>query len=463
MNKQPAYDVIVVGGGLAGTQAAAKLNESGCSVLLLEARDRLGGRTVSVSVDGHVVDLGGHWIGGDQRLVYGLMQKFGLKTFPQYDEGTHVLEINGSKTYYKNNISTLNNTDLKGLFKAIETIDKYAATLDPAQPWNAANALEWDSQTVAEWARSNVPEPDARAILEWFIRVCMCSEPYEVSFLFFLKFIRSAGSYAILADIRGGAQQDRPIDGAQCISEKLAETLGAGRVKLGEPVRAISQDNAGVTVTTDRGQYTARHVIVAVPPVLAGKIIYSPPMPPMREELTQKVPMGTVIKTTVIYDKPFWREAGFSAEAISDKGPIFICYDESSHDGKSSAIVGFIAGKAARYWGQRPRAERKQAVLECYARWWGPKALTCVDFLEMNWSTQQWSCGSYYGVMGPGTLTSCGPALRAPVGNIHWASTETATRWAGYMEGALDAGLHVAQEVLNQLQPANRPALVSRL
>jgi len=314
----------------------------------------------------------------------------------------------------------------------------------------APNALEWDSQTVQEWARKNVPEKDACAILLWFCRICLCSEPYEISFFFLLLFIRSAGGYALLADIHGGAQQDRPIQGAQVISEKMAGTLPKDNVKLGEPVRAIKQDANSVTVISEKGQYIAKHVIVTLPPVLAGRILYTPSMPTAREELTQKYPMGTVIKTTVIYDKPFWKEKGYSAEAMSDIGPIVMCYDETSHDGKNPAIVGFIGGKDARHWGSQPRAARQKAVLECYARWWGPKALTPVDFLEMDWSRQPYSCGSYFGVMGPGVLTSCGKALRTPVGRIHWASTESATRWMGYMEGALDAGERAAKEILQE-------------
>lgn len=170
--------------------------------------------------------------------------------------------------------------------------------------------------------------------------MCLTFEPSEISFLYFLLFIRAAGNYSLLADIHGGAQQDRIIGGSQQISEFLAASLGEGKVILNNPVRTIRQDHAGVSVVSDGGIYTSRYIVVAVPPALAGRIDYSPPLPAVRDELTQRLPMGTVIKVIVMYDSAFWREQGYSAEAISDAGPIFICYDDTSHDDGRYAIVG---------------------------------------------------------------------------------------------------------------------------
>jgi len=342
---------------------------------------------------------------------------------------------------------------LDGVFKAIDTIDQFANTLDPAQPYKATRAKEWDQITAQEWMNANVPEKDARAIIAWFIRVCLTFEPFEVSFLYFLLFIRAAGSYSVLADIHGGAQQDRIIGGSQQISEKLAQSgLSPGSVLLNSPVRRIAQERSCVRVYTDHDVFVAKFVVVAVAPAIAARIEYSPPLPAARDELSQRLPMGYVIKTIVIYDTPFWRENGYSAEAISDTGPIFICYDDSSHDDKKNAIVGFIAAHAAKEWSQKPYEERRRAVLQNYARWWGDKALYPRYYIEKDWHTEEWSRGCYVGVAGPGVLTTVGEALRAPVGRIHWASTETATRWIGYMEGALESGVRAGGEVLERLK-----------
>eukprot|EP01111_Echinosteliopsis_oligospora_P009453 TRINITY_DN2773_c0_g1_i2.p1 TRINITY_DN2773_c0_g1~~TRINITY_DN2773_c0_g1_i2.p1 ORF type:complete len:456 (+),score=148.79 TRINITY_DN2773_c0_g1_i2:77-1444(+) len=445
----PQYDAIVVGGGIAGVKTAVTLRSNGCSVLLLEARDRLGGRTCSVEIEGYWFDTGGQWVGGTHTLLRQTCDRLGIATFPQNDDGKHVLELNNNLQFYDGNISTI--SGLEGINEAIAKIDEFAATLDPSSPYSAPRAKEWDRQTLGEWLNANVSSAGAKLLIIWFSTVCLTCEPHEISFLFFLLFIRSAGSYALLADIKGGAQQDRIIGGSQQVSEKLATLLPPSSILLRHPVRSIHQDHSGVRVMTDSDTFTARYVVVAVPPTLAGRINYAPPMPPARDELTQRYPMGTVIKTIVIYDKPFWREKGFSAEAISDKGPIFICYDDSSHDDKRSAIVGFIAGDAAREWAKQPYEIRRRAVLQCYARWWGEQALTPNYYLEKDWKTEEWSRGCYLGVTSPGTITAVGHALRTPVGRIHWAGTETASRWIGYMEGALDSGERAAGEVLNCL------------
>lgn len=450
---EPQYHAIVVGGGLAGIQAAVTLRAGGYSVLLLESRDRLGGRTWSTTADGYYFDVGGQWVGATHTLLRQLCDRLNIQVFPQYDEGKHVLEINGTTTFYSGNISTLNSSSLNGVFKAIDTIDAFANTIDPAHPHLAERAKEWDAMSVAEWTKENVPERDAKAIIDWFVRVCLTFEPHEVSFLYFLLFIKSAGSYALLADIHGGAQQDRIVGGSQQVSEKLAESgLPSGSILYNKPVRRIVQERTHVRVHTDNDVYVGKFVVVAMPPALAGRIDYFPPMTTARDELTQRFPMGTVIKTIVIYDKPFWREAGFSAEAISDQGPIFICYDDSSHDDKKHAIVGFIAATAAKEWAKKPYEERRRAVLLNYARWWGDQALNPRYYIEKDWKTEEYSRGCYVGVAGPGVLSTVGSALRDPVGRIHWCSTESATRWIGYMEGALESGERAGKEVVQRLK-----------
>ncbi|KAF2077256.1 hypothetical protein CYY_001445 [Polysphondylium violaceum] len=446
------YDCIIIGGGLAGLKAAYELKKSGSSVLVLEARNRFGGRTESTKVDDYWFDLGGQWMGGTHKLLQETCKELGIQSFPQYDEGKHVLEINGKKVYYSGNISTLNKDyNLEGLSESIAKIDELASELDPTKPYAHPKVKEWDHMTVTEWTSINVPGKDARTIINWFIRVCLAAEPSEISFLWFLHFIRTAGSYSLLADIHGGAQQDRLIGGSQQISEGIAKKIGDTNFCLNSPVRSIYQDANGCTVKTDLTTFRSKFVIVAIPPTLAGRIEYKPTLPHARDELTQRMPMGHVIKTIVIYDEPFWRKDGYSAEALSDVGPIYICYDDSSHDDKKTAIVGFIAGQPAREWSKKTPEQRKQAVLDCYARWWGPKALKPTHYLEKDWKNEEFSRGCYLAYAGPGVLDSCGAALRTPVGRIHWAGTETASAWIGYMEGALESGIRAAKEVKDKL------------
>jgi monoamine oxidase len=114
-------------------------------------------------------------------------------------------------------------------------------------------------------------------------------------------------------------------------------------------------------------------------------------------------------------------------------------------------MLGFIEGEAARYWGQQTPAARKAAVLSNFVTYFGQEAGSPREFIEMNWSEEPWTRGCYVGYTPPGVLLDYGPAIRAPVGRIHWAGTETATYWNGYMDGAVRSGERAAQEVLGLL------------
>jgi monoamine oxidase len=218
-------------------------------------------------------------------------------------------------------------------------------------------------------------------------------------------------------------------------------------VVLRAPVRAIEQDAEGLTVRGDAASYRARLAIVAVPPLLAGRIHYAAPLPAKRDQLTARMPMGSVIKYIAAYQRPFWREAGFSGEAVSDTGITVTTFDDSSHDGRQAALVTFSDARAARDWSDRSCDERRAAVLAEFVRFFGPEAATPVAFVEKNWNDDPWSGGCYVGVTGPGTLTTFGDALRSPCGRIHWAGTETATEWMGYLDGAIQSGQRAAAEV----------------
>jgi monoamine oxidase len=276
-------------------------------------------------------------------------------------------------------------------------------------------------------------------------------EPRDVSLLFFLSYLRWGEGLESLISIPGGAQQDRFVGGAQQLSTKLAEKISPP-VIVNAAVRGIEQDAEGVTVHARGNAFRARYAIVALPPALAGRIDYAAPLPARRDQLTSRLPMGSVIKYVAAYDRPFWREAGFSGEAVSDTGITVTTFDDSSADGKHPALVTFSDGRAARDWSDRSPAERQQAVLDEFVRFFGPQAARPVAFAEKNWNDDPWSRGCYVGVAGPGTLTACGEALREPCGRLHWSGTETATEWMGYMEGALQSGERAAEEVLARLK-----------
>ncbi|MBI2823656.1 MAG: flavin monoamine oxidase family protein [Planctomycetia bacterium] len=449
----------VIGAGLAGLCAARQLVRQGLRCVVLEARDRVGGRTLSQSLGRDVIDLGGQWIGARQHRLSALAAELGVERCPQYDTGTKMLSWGGRIQRYDSDLPRLSLLAQLELLWASKRLARFSRELPPAAPWTAPRARDWDSITLETWKRRNMRSGGARLFLDIVTRAVFTSEPRDLSFLYFLNYLRSGQGLESLISIRGGAQQERFVGGAQQISCRLADQL-AGRVILNAPVRSIEQHDDGVVVHSDAGRFAARRAIVAVPPVLAGRIHYQSALPAARDQLTARMPMGSVIKYIACYERAFWREAGLSGEAFSDTGPTVTTFDDTSHDGAQPALVSFSDGEMARVWGALAPEDRRAAVLAEFARFFGPQALKPTDFVEKNWNDDPWSRGCYVGVTGPGTLTSFGEALRRPCGRIHWSGTETADQWLGYMDGAIQSGERAAEEVAARLR-GEQPAVAS--
>lgn len=447
-------DVIVIGAGLAGLTAARELVKQGLTVIVLEARERVGGRTLSHTTSlGDVVDLGAQWIGPTQRRIEALCAELGVETFPQHNEGMKILSLGGSISTYKRSIPSLPLFSLLSLDRTIRRLDALCKEVPLDAPERAPRAAEWDGMTVESWKRANVSTWRTRAVIDVAVGAVFAAEPSEISFLHFLFYLRSGGGLLRLTEITNGAQQTRLVTGAQSIAQRMAEGLG-DRVVLGAPVRSITQDGEGIAVRTDRGEHLGRYGIAAIAPALAGRIAYDPPLPAVRDQLTQRMPLGSVTKCVALYKKPFWRERGLSGEAVVDRGPIKVVFDDSPADGSHGALLGFMVGSDARAWGQRSLEARRAAVLGELARLFGGEAEACVEYIEKDWGAEEWSRGCFAGLMPPGALTSFRSALREPVGRIHWAGTETALEWNGYMDGAVESGERAAREVLAALRGA---------
>jgi monoamine oxidase len=446
-------DVIVVGGGLAGLAAARRIEKAGKSVVVLEARKRVGGRTLNRKIGkGEVVEMGGQWVGPTQTAVLGLIDELGLKTFDTYVDGSNVYYRDGTKTDYQGAIPPANPASLIELAVTIDKLNKMAATVPPDAPWQAPQASDWDGQTFETWLKDNNLSPEARELIELGIQSIFSAEPRDLSLLFVIFYIATAaGDFNLLINTAGGAQERRIVGGSQRISLEMAKDLGSS-VQLDQPVRVIRRiKGGGVEVKTAAETWSAKRVIVTLPPALVGSIRFRPDLPAQRAQLNQRVPMGTVIKCMAVYDEPFWRKQGKSGNATSNTGPVKLTYDNSPPDGSPGVLLGFIEGQEARDFATSSQTERRAAVLESLARYYGPEAKNAKGYLDKSWAKDRWSRGCYVGFTPPGVLLGYRETIRASVGPIHWAGTETASQWAGYMDGAVQSGQRAADEVLGEI------------
>ena len=439
-------DVVVVGAGLAGLTAARELTGAGLDVRVLEARDRVGGRTLSQSVGEHpedIVELGGQWVGPTQHEALSLARDFGIETYPTHANGKNLFEDGrGKLKRYSGTIPMLAPHVMVDYGQADLRLKRLIKTVDPESPWDGENAERLDEQSFASWLRRTAKTKTAREALTTAIRAVFSVEPADVSLLHVLFYAASAGGWDDLLDTEGGAQQDRLAGGTQQLSVRMAEELG-DRVELSSPVRSIRADADGIVV----GEIRARRAVVAIPPALAGRIEHDPPLSSMRDQLTQRMPMGTVIKCMAVYEEPFWRQDGLSGQAISLPGPAQVVFDNTPPNG-SAGLIAFLEGRDARELAAVSEAERREAVLRGFQRLFGRRAAHPVQFVEKDWSAEPYSRGCYAGVFGPGAWTGYGRLLREPIGRLHWAGTETATRWMGYMDGAIQSGKRAAAEVM---------------
>jgi monoamine oxidase len=447
-----ATDVVVVGAGLAGLVAASRLVAAGTEVVVLEARERVGGRTLTLpAADGTLIDHGAQWIGPTQHRIAALAASVGVTTYPSWDRGRNLQVRDGRAVRYDGPLPDSDPATAVAMGQAIRELDAMAAEVPLERPWTAAQALAWDSQTVESWLQARVAVEGAAAWLRAAVRGTFAAEPRDLSLLHALFVIGSADGLARLLSTAGGAQERRFHQGAQAIPVRLAEALGE-RVVLGAPALVVHHDRHGVRVEAgERHTVTAKRAILAVPPMLAGRLAYRPPLPGWRSQLTQRVPMGSVIKVHALYERPFWRDQGLSGFAVGDRGPVGYAFDNSPDSGSPGVLVAFIEGEQARVWGRRSPAERRVAVLDALGGFFGEPARQPRELLERCWADEEYSGGCYGGYFPPGVWTSYGEALRAPVGRLHWAGTETATVWATYMDGAVQSGERAATEVLQAL------------
>jgi monoamine oxidase len=337
--------------------------------------------------------------------------------------------------------------------ESIAALEALAITVPKDAPWEAPNAEELDGQTFETWLQANVEHEHTKAFWHATIRGVFSCQSTELSLLHFLFYINSGGLMQRMTSVVDGAEESRVEGGSQVLAITLAERLG-DVVQLSAPVTAIDHSGATVVVRYDGGTVQCERVIVSVPPPLAARIRYTPALPAERDQVTQAVQMGSVIKFQIAYETPFWREQGKTGlyAFLDTDAPVVVGYDNCPQDVQCGVLLGFFEGAQARKWSKVSPQERKQAVIEALEPAFGPKVRDAIDYVDQDWAAEEWTRGCYGGRLLPGAWTQFGPSMRKPVGRLHWAGTETSDIWNGYMDGAVRSGERAAAEVAAALR-----------
>jgi monoamine oxidase len=451
-------DAVVVGAGISGLVAARRLARRGASVLVVEARERVGGRVLNHHLrSGGVIEAGGAFVGPTQGHIIRLARELDVAMFPEYDTGRSVyVSPTLGRIEYDGTVPP--DPEIAEAAVLLQRINDFAAEVPVDAPWTHPRAAEWDAMTLGAWVRANsVNSGPILTLLANWTQPGFGADPDQLSFLFTLHFIacsgneRNVGTFERNSETAGGAQERRFVGGSGLIPIRLARQLG-DRVALDAAVSRIVQEDRRVAVHTARGTVRARRVIVAAPPELVRRIDFRPGLPRQRRRLLSHLDMGALMKCDAVYERPFWRDAGLNGFGLHHTGAVRVAFDNSPRDGDPGVLLAFVGGSTHERYADESRRARKRAVLRGFAELFGEQALAPIEYTEQDWTRERWTRGGPVAIMAPGTLTAYGPALVPSVGRIHWAGTETSTYWTGYMDGAVRAGERAAAEVLERLR-----------
>lgn len=443
--------VVVIGAGFAGLAAASLLCRAGCDVVILEARNRIGGRVAGGNLGDYSVDLGAMWTASTQHRLIALVAQQGRTTFPTALDGEGVALIEGVLHRFPGEAShELLGVDAPLFLQTLEAAEALADLADLAPKDDHTVML--DSLTVSTWLSGITDNTRVHSAWGVVVHNILCCTSSDVSMLYFLRYVASGGGlFAQMSAADGGSQQLLVTGGLHSVAEALAASLECV-IRLSEPVEAIVREDGGLTVITARETYRADRVILAVPPAFVPRIRISPPLPECQMELFSGLRGGSVIKAWIRYPRPFWREAGLNGLAFSDTHGCEAFYDATPPSSTFGVLVAFFTGDRARAWGACDMKARRNEVAMCVTALFGTEGGAPTDYIDTDWSAEAWNDGCFAAFAPPGLTTGTSATLRDPWQGLHFAGTETASAWIGYVEGALESGERAAAEILAALK-----------
>ncbi|MGI9123825.1 MAG: flavin monoamine oxidase family protein [Mycobacterium sp.] len=442
-----AHDVVVIGAGLAGLTAARELTGMGFDVVVLEGRDRVGGRTSPATCAGVPVDRGASFVGPTQDAVLKLAADLGCPTTPTYAQGANLIRWRGRVHRYNGTIPKLGLIGLLDIGRIQWQFERIARGISITEPWTSKKAAKYDAISLGAWLRSVGATKGSHDLMAIMSKVTWGAEPDEVSMLHALRYVKTSGGLDRMLDTVGGAQQDHFPGGSHEISARIAAELG-DRIRLGAVVTRIEWSQDAVAVNSSAGVAEARRAILAVAPMQRLDIDFAPAPPIEYQQLAQRWPLGALTKAYAAYPTPFWRAKGLSGQALSDEGPVFITFDVSPETGPG-ILLGFTDPKG---FDALPEDQRRAKALACFTALFGEEAADPIDYLDQRWGAETFAPGGPTAAVPPGSWTQFGALLRTPVGPLHWAGTETADEWTGFMDGAVRSGHRAAAEVAQTLR-----------
>ncbi|WP_213815707.1 NAD(P)/FAD-dependent oxidoreductase [Glaciihabitans sp. dw_435] len=447
-------DVVIIGAGVTGLTAATRLRAAGLSVVVLEARDRVGGRLWTDHVEGQLFELGGQWVSPDQTALLETLDELGLATYSRYRDGENLyFGADGATHRYTGDIFPASAETQAELERLIALLDTLVAEIDPAEPWAHPRAAEFDHVSFRQWLGQQTSDDEAIANIALFVADAMLTKPaHSFSLLQALYIAASAGSYSNLVDA-DFILDKRVVSGLQQVPLLLAEALGDD-VLLDTPATSIRWTEDGVTVSAGDGiTVEARYAIVAVPPNLHSRLEYVPALPPLRQQLQQHQSLGLVIKVHATYETPFWRADGLSGTAFSPYQLVHEAYDNSNFGEARGTLVGFVSDEKADALLRLTPQERKERILASLAAYYGPTALNPAVYYESDWASEYWTQGAYAASFDLGGLTRYGALQLEPVGPIRFGSSDVAAEGYQHVDGGIRVGRRMAAEILEQ-QPS---------